>query len=155
VRVLGAMPASAARRWVSASALPVFLVAALRSGLTVAGEAGHVPPESGLFARRFANSPAVHSALALADGGRCTLAAPHAFWLYPQIGTRPISWWTDAYEQSARGSQPRCVLLLRERVEYNTDRELFAARLRAMSRASHARLLQRDALAELWLTAAR
>jgi 4-amino-4-deoxy-L-arabinose transferase-like glycosyltransferase len=140
-----------ASTWLAAAWLLVLALLSLRSGLALAREVGHVPPKSGVFARRFASSKAVHAALDLVDGGLCTLAAPHAFWLFPQIGTRPISWLTATRGVSPAGSTPTCLLLLQEHVEYNTDQELFKAELQTLQRASRARLLQRDALAELWI----
>jgi plastocyanin len=152
LRASDALAPRTKRRALATGSLLVLAIAPLGSALKLARESGPIVPYSGLFARRFASSEAVQRALALTDAGRCTLWAPHAFWLYPQIGTRPIGWLSEDGSTRSLSALPSCVVLLREPVAYNTDSALFQRRLRGLTFSAHARLLTRDPVAELWWT---
>jgi hypothetical protein len=125
-------------------------IATAHAAFGVPKHSAHVPASSGVFAQRLARSEAVHTALGLFDDGRCTLAAPHAFWLFPQLGTRPIWWPTEVGKRTRADVRPSCVLLLRERVEFNTDSARFHDYFERLAHSSRARLLRRDGSAELW-----
>jgi hypothetical protein len=129
------------------------VIAAAHAALGVAQQSAQVPAQSGVFAQHFTSSPVVHAALDMFDDGRCTLSSPHAFWLFPQLGTRPIRWPTEASGRALSKREPSCVLLLRQRAAFNTDSALFRDYFERLAQSSRARLLQRDALAELWWAA--
>lgn len=118
--------------------------------LDVAGQRAYVPSQSGVFARHLTSSQVVQRALDLFDGGRCLLSSPHAFWLFPQLGARPVQWPTEATSRALSTRQASCVLVLRERADFNTDGVRFHNYFERLAQSSRARLLQRDAHAELW-----
>lgn len=156
LRALAGLAAQPARRLDLGPRLGLALCAALlllatsRSALALRAMGGRLPARSGLLAQRPQPSPALRRALELADARRCRLAAPQAYWLYPQIGTRAIRW-LDA--SSALGGEPRvaqCVILPRDSLDDSADVTAQRRRLGAAARIDRARLLQRDAQAELW-----